>query len=87
MTRRLTAIAVTALMLLAGCTSGNPAGTTATTADQGPGDVTEGAATTRLAAPVAGGRGSIAGTLPAAASPTKSPAQAGDLAGQAVPTN
>jgi hypothetical protein len=87
MTRRLTAIAVTALILLAGCTSGDPAGPTATTADQGAGDVTEGTATTRLAAPAVGGRGSIAGTLPAAASPTKSPAQAGDLAGQAVPTN
>jgi hypothetical protein len=88
MIRRLMALAViAALTLLTGCTSGHPAGTTATAADQGAGDVTEAAATTRLAAPEVGGRGSIAGTLPAAASPTESPAQAGDLAGLAVPTN
>ena len=51
------------------------------------GAVGEAAATARLGAPTVTGKGSIADTLPAASAPAKAPAQAGDLAGQAVPTN
>ncbi|AGZ41041.1 endo-1,3(4)-beta-glucanase [Actinoplanes friuliensis DSM 7358] len=51
------------------------------------GAVAEAAAVTKLEAPTVTGRGSIAGTLPAGSAPTKTPVQAGELAGQAVPTN
>ena len=51
------------------------------------GAVGEAATAAKLGAPTVTGRGSIAGTLPAASAPGKAPAQAGDLAGQAVPTN
>jgi endo-1,3(4)-beta-glucanase len=79
-----------ALTALTACSSGPatapPArGPDAPAPNAGP--VMEAAATPRLVVPAVTGRGSIADTLPAGSAPTKGPAQAGDLAGQAVPTN
>jgi hypothetical protein len=80
-----------AVTALAACGS-EPSGRApqAPNAGSGPsnaGPVTEDAAAAKLAVPAVTGRGSIAGTLPAASTPTKAPAQAGELAGHAVPTN
>ena len=77
---------LTALLTLAACTSG-PAAPQGEAAPGKAAPVMEDAATTPIAVPTVTGRGSIAGTLPAASAPTKAPAQAGDLAGQALPTN
>ncbi|GIF26504.1 hypothetical protein BJ973_000949 [Actinoplanes tereljensis] len=76
MSRLLVAFAMIAV--LAACSSAAP---------KESGSITEDAAKPRLGVPAVTGRGSIAGTLPAASAPTKTPAQAGDLAGQALPTN
>ncbi|MCA2211283.1 glycosyl hydrolase [Jidongwangia harbinensis] len=97
--RRSVLTAVVALAALGACTSGPatpPPGPAAGTRS-GPvaqeaggtrsGPVAQEAAATPLAVPTVTGRGSIAGTLPAGSAPTKGPAQAGALAGQAVPTN
>ena len=78
--RRLLAI-LTAVLVLSACTAA-PETQTAPT-----GPIMEDAAKTSLALPAVTGKGSIAGTLPAASAPTKPPAQAGDLKGQALPTN
>ena len=91
MTRRLPALAVIAtLTVLTGCTStpeaAPPGKAPAAPASNG-GTVMEDAAASPLAVPAVTGSGSIAGTLPAGSVPTKGPAQAGDLAKQAVPTN
>ena len=89
MGRLRSATAIAALTVLTACSSGpaaEPAGP-GSPEGAGAGTVMEGAATTRTAAPKAGGRGSIAGTLPAASAPTKPPVQAGELAGQALVTN
>lgn len=76
---RLTLGAVGAITLLAACTSG-PAAPAAAPA-------TEAAAASPIGVPAIGGRGVIADTLPAPATPTRKPVQAGSLAGQALPTN
>ncbi|MEU4624741.1 glycosyl hydrolase [Actinoplanes sp. NPDC023801] len=91
MSRRAPALTViAALTALTACTSAPDA----TPADRAPaapapntGTVMEDAAASPLTVPAVTGSGSIAGTLPAGSVPTKAPAQAGDLAGQAVPTN
>jgi endo-1,3(4)-beta-glucanase len=76
-TRRL--IALAAVAALTACSGSGPAPAT--------GSITEDAAAPRLGVPAVTGRGSIAGTLPAGSAPTKAPVQAGDLTGQALPTN
>ena len=94
MTRRLTATtAIAALAALTACSSA-PSQPAPTPAPSGPGapartagTVMEDAASTKPGLPALTGKGSIAGTLPAGSAPTRTPAQAGDLAGQAVPTN
>ncbi|MEU4694905.1 glycosyl hydrolase [Actinoplanes sp. NPDC023714] len=85
---------IVALAALTACTS-----TPDTTPDTAPADrvpagparaagtVMEDAAASPLAVPAVGGSGSIAGELPAGLAPTRAPAQAGALTGQAVPTN
>ncbi|GIE85408.1 glycosyl hydrolase [Actinoplanes regularis] len=82
------ATAVAALIALTACSfAPAPDGDRPDPPAQKGGQVTEDAATTRLAVPAVTGRGSIAGTLPAGSAPTRAPTQAGDLTGQAVPTN
>ncbi|MEU7868206.1 glycosyl hydrolase [Dactylosporangium sp. NPDC049140] len=78
--------AIAALATLTACSS-TPAGRSPDAQQRDAGPVTEGAAAPRLGVPASTGRGSIADTLPPGSTPTKGPAQAGDLAGQAVPTN
>ncbi|MFI1990807.1 glycosyl hydrolase [Actinoplanes sp. NPDC020271] len=78
------AAAAAALLTVTGC-SADPAGEHPPTAGAGP--VMEDAAATEPAVPRLAGKGGIADTLPDAARPTKAPAQAGDLTGQALPTN
>ena len=87
--RRATLTAVAALTALTACSAGpaGPAEHAGEAATANAGTVMEDTAAPRIATPVVTGRGSIAGTLPAGSAPTKTPAQAGDLAGQAVPTN
>jgi hypothetical protein len=86
--RRAPIAALAALTVLTACSSGPPeSGSGRPEAGENPGPVMEDAATPRLALPAVTGRGSIAGTLPAGSAPTRAPAQAGDLAGQALPTN
>jgi endo-1,3(4)-beta-glucanase len=79
-------VAATAAALIAvtGC-SPEPAGRQPAPADAGP--VMEDTSAAKTAVPTVTGKGGIAGALPAAARPTRSPAQAGDLTGQAIPTN
>ncbi|GAA4588707.1 endoglucanase Acf2 [Actinoplanes octamycinicus] len=77
------AAAVMALVTVAAC-SAEPAGEAAAP-DAGP--VMEDASASAITVPRVAGSGSVADTLPAGARPTKNPDQAGDLAGQAVPTN
>ncbi|GAB1691549.1 glycosyl hydrolase [Krasilnikovia sp. M28-CT-15] len=87
MTRRLLT-AILAVGLLAACTADHgsaPRGPSPGAAAAGP--VTEAAADTLVAVPGGTGRGSVAATLPGAATPGKGPAQAGDLHGQSLPTN
>jgi hypothetical protein len=81
--RRAVLAVVAALTTLTACTSAPAAERAAPT----PGRVMEDAAASRLAVPTVTGRGSIAAALPAGSTPTKAPVQAGDLAGQALPTN
>ncbi|MFD0522162.1 glycoside hydrolase family 81 protein [Paractinoplanes durhamensis] len=76
--------AFAALTLLAACTAGPPEPGTGPVSS---GPITEDVAATRIAVPAVTGRGSIADALPVGSTPTKTPAQAGDLAGQALPTN
>jgi len=83
--RRLTSAAA-AVAVLTACSSG-PAAPSAPKPSGDAGTVMEDAATTPIAAPTVTGRGSLASPLPAASAPTKPPAHAGDLAGQALPTN
>ena len=88
--RRRAATALVALTAVTACSSGSataPPGRGPAAQVPNAGPVLEEAAAPRLAAPAVTGRGSIAGTLPAGSAPTKAPAQAGDLAGQALPTN
>ena len=89
MRRLITAAA--AVTLLTACSSGpaanGPAANGPAATSQVGSTVTEDAAANPLAVPSVAGLGSIAGTLPAASAPTKPPAQAGELAGQALPTN
>jgi endoglucanase Acf2 len=83
--RRTTTVASLALVLLgAACTASRPG----TGFPGGSGTLTEGATGTVLGLPTPTGAGSIAGTPPDGARPTRYPAQAGaGLAGQALPTN
>ncbi|GLW29029.1 glycosyl hydrolase [Actinoplanes regularis] len=82
------ATAVAALIALTACSfAPAPDGDRPDPPAQKGGQVMEDAATTPLAVPAVTGRGSIAGTLPAGNAPTRAPTQAGDLTGQAVPTN
>ena len=79
-----------ALTLLTACTAGppgagRPGGPGAAGSPDGP--VTEATGAPRIGRPAVAGRGSLAGSLPAAATPTQRPVQAGPLAGQALPTN
>jgi endo-1,3(4)-beta-glucanase len=87
MIRRLAAL--TMIMGLAACTaactSADPA--RPEPAAPPPDGLMEAAATPRIALPPVTGLGSIADTLPAASAPAKTPVQAGELQGQAVPTN
>ncbi|GIE34559.1 hypothetical protein Ait01nite_076040 [Actinoplanes italicus] len=91
MNRRIaTMTAIAALTALTACTSAPDAAPP----DRGPaappqnsGTVMEDAAASPLTIPVTTGSGSIAEKLPAGSAPAKAPAQAGDLTGQAVPTN
>jgi endo-1,3(4)-beta-glucanase len=79
--------ALTAFLLLAttACTADQPGGGKA---PDGGGAATEAAARTSIAPPDPGGRASFASGTPAAATPSKPPAQAGgELRGQALPTN
>lgn len=72
-------IAVAAVTtLIAGCGGPSPGSRPRTT---------EAAADAPIAPPVVHGSGSIAGALPATATPTHRPIQAGALTGQALPTN
>ena len=84
MRMRRTPAAAATVVLLAACTADRaPAEAPAAPA----GDVTETAAAAPIGRPAVHGRGSIAASLPAAATPTRKPVQAGPLAGQALPTN
>ena len=90
--RRSAATAIVALAVLTACSASPPPPPPPAPAPAGPsqplaGSIMEDAAATKLGRPTVTGLGSIAGTLPAGSAPTKTPAQAGDLAGQAVPTN
>ena len=88
--RRIAATALAALTALTACSADpapTPAGPTSEAQTSTAESIWEDTATTKLAAPAVTGRGSIADTLPAGSVPTKAPAQAGELAGQAVPTN
>ncbi|WP_433303290.1 glycosyl hydrolase [Actinoplanes sp. CA-030573] len=95
MIRRRTVLAAAATTLLAACTTSAPgaappgaAGPGATgPGATGPGTTTEATGDAPVGVPAVRGRGSIAGTLPAAATPTARPVQAPGSAGQALPTN
>ncbi|MFG1996119.1 glycosyl hydrolase [Actinoplanes sp. NPDC048988] len=76
------ATAIAALIALTACTSSPGAAP-----PRDAGKVMEDAAASPLTSPAVTGSGSIAEKLPAGSTPTKAPAQAGELAGQAVPTN
>jgi endo-1,3(4)-beta-glucanase len=77
-----TTTAIAALTGLTACTSAPDAAPPRTV-----GTVMEDAAASPLVVPGVAGNGGIAETLPAGSAPGKAPVQAGDLAGQAVPTN
>jgi endo-1,3(4)-beta-glucanase len=79
-----TPVAAAAVVLLAACTTDPPAAEAPAGTEAG---VTEAGAAAQIAQPAVRGNGSIAAALPATAAPTKKPAQAGPLAGQALPTN
>ncbi|GAB1640933.1 glycosyl hydrolase [Krasilnikovia sp. MM14-A1259] len=88
MTRRLLPAILAAAVLMTGCTPDHD--TTPQHSVTGPGalgPVTEASADNRIAVPGGTGRGSVAATVPAAATPTKAPAQAAGLGKQALPTN
>ncbi|GGN20870.1 endoglucanase Acf2 [Actinoplanes campanulatus] len=88
--RILTMTAIAALTALAACTSSPdaaPPDRVPAPPPQNAGTVMEDAAASPLTMPVMTGRGSIAEKLPAGSAPAKAPTQAGDLTGQAVPTN
>ncbi|MBW6436636.1 endo-1,3(4)-beta-glucanase [Actinoplanes hulinensis] len=91
MNRRIrTMTAIAALTALAACTStpdAAPPDRVPAAPPQNAGTVMEDAAASPLTIPVVTGSGSIAEKLPAGSAPTKAPTQAGDLTGQAVPTN
>ncbi|MEV4279704.1 glycosyl hydrolase [Actinoplanes xinjiangensis] len=91
MNRRIRAVtAIAALTALTACTSTPdtaPPDRVPTAPPQNAGTVMEDAAASPLTIPVVTGSGSIAEKLPAGSAPAKPPAQAGDLTGQAVPTN
>jgi endo-1,3(4)-beta-glucanase len=91
MNRRIrTMTAIAALTALTACTStpdATPPDRVPAAPPHNAGTVMEDAAASPLTMPVVAGSASIAGKLPAGSAPTKSPTQAGDLKGQAVPTN
>ena len=91
MSRRIPAVTVlAAVTVLTACTSTPappPSDRVPAITVPSAGTVMEDAAVSSPTVPVVTGSGSIAGTLPAASAPTKAPVQAGDLTGQAVPTN
>ncbi|MEU4243498.1 glycosyl hydrolase [Actinoplanes sp. NPDC026619] len=77
--RRRTVVAAAATTLVAACTTSPSPSSEAGQAPPSP--------PPKIEVPAVQGRGSIAAALPAAAAPTHPPAQAGPLAGQALPTN